>query len=51
VILSELKSVEKVREYYDRVPDLVEEIERRREDREAKLTELTDASKGVPPLL
>ena len=51
VILSELKSVEKVREYYDRLPDLMEEKGKRQEDTEAKLKELIDASTAVPSLL
>jgi len=51
VILSELKSVEKVREYYDRLPDLMEEQGKRQEDTEAKLKELIDASTAVPSLL
>ncbi len=51
VILSQLKNVEKVREYYDRIPDLVREKERKQEDIEAKLKELIDASTAVPSLL
>jgi cell division GTPase FtsZ len=51
VILSQLKNVEKVREYYDRIPDLLQTKERRQEDIEAKLKELIDASDSVPSLL
>ena len=51
VVLSELKSVEKVRKYYDRLPGLVVEKERRQEDSEAKLRELIDSSMAVPSLL
>jgi hypothetical protein len=51
VILSELKSVEKVKGYYDRLPDLMEDKEKRQEDSEAKLRELIDASMAVPSLL
>ncbi len=51
VILSQLKHVEKVREYYSKLPDLIQEKERRQEDIEAKLKELIDASTAVPSLL
>ena len=51
VILSQLKSVEKVRQYYDELPDLIQEKERRQEDTEAKLKQLVDASTAVPSLL
>jgi cell division GTPase FtsZ len=51
VILSQLKAAEKVREYYDRTPDLIQETERRQEDIKAKLKELADASIAVPSLL
>ena len=51
VMLSQLKEVEKVRKYYDTMPDLVQERERRQEDIEAKLKELLDASRAVPSLL
>ena len=51
VILSELKRVDKVKEYYDNLPDLMENKEKRQEDSEAKLKELIDASMAVPSLL
>ena len=51
VILSELKSVERIKGYYDRLPDLMEDKEKRQEDSEAKLKELIDASMAVPSLL
>ena len=51
VVLSQLKNVEKVRGYYNRLPDLIQEKERRQEDIEAKLKELIDASTAVPSLL
>ena len=51
VILSQLKHVEKVRKYYDELPDLVQEKERQQEDIKAKLKELIDASTAVPSLL
>jgi len=51
VVLSQLKTVEKVREYYDKIPDLIQEKERTQEDIEAKLKELIDAATAVPSLL
>ena len=51
VVLSQLKTVEKVREYYDKMPDLIQEKERTQEDIEAKLKELIDAATAVPSLL
>jgi cell division GTPase FtsZ len=51
VVLSELKRVDKVKEYYDKLPDLMEDKEKRQEDSEAKLKELIDASMSVPSLL
>ncbi len=51
VILSQLKSVEKIREYYDKMPGLLQTKEKRQEDIEAKLKELIDASDSVPSLL
>jgi len=51
VILSQLSALEKVREYYGRMPGLALERERRQEDIEAKLKELIDASTSVPSLL
>jgi cell division GTPase FtsZ len=51
VILSQLKAAEKVWEYYNKTPDLIQEKERRQEDIKAKLKELADASTAVPSLL
>ncbi|MEE9528518.1 MAG: tubulin/FtsZ family protein [Dehalococcoidia bacterium] len=51
VILSQLKNVEKVREYYDRMPEVIREKERKQGEIEAKLKELIDASTAVPSLL
>jgi len=51
VVLSQLKDVEKVRGYYNRLPNLMQEKERKQEDIEAKLKELIDASTAVPSLL
>ncbi len=51
LILSQLKDVEKVRGYYDELPGILQEKEKRQEDIEARLKELVDASKAVPSLL
>ena len=51
VILSQLKNVDKVREYYDKMPNIIQEKERRQVDNEIKLKELLDASISVPSLL
>ncbi len=51
VILSQLKDVEKIRQYYEKLPGLMQENEKRQEDVEAKLKELIDASAVVPSLL
>jgi len=51
VILSQFKDVEKVREYYRRLPGLIQEKDRKQVDIEAKLKELIDASTEVPSLL
>ncbi len=51
LILSQLKNVEKVREYYDRMPEVIREKERKQGEIEAKLKELIDASTAVPSLL
>ena len=51
VILSQLKAVEKVKGYYDKMPGLLQEKERTQEDIEAKLKDLIDAATAVPSLL
>jgi hypothetical protein len=51
VILSRLKDVERVRQYYDKMPLLIQEEGRKQQDIEAKLRELIDASTAVPSLL
>jgi len=51
LILSQLKHVEKVREYYDKMPEVIREKESKQEEIEAKLKELIDASTAVPSLL
>ena len=51
VILSQLNYVEKVKEYYANMPNLIQEKEREKEENEARLKELADVSKGVPSIL
>ena len=51
VILSELKDVEKIREYYSKSTDLIVEIKKRREDTESKLKGVEAAAKDIPSLL
>jgi cell division GTPase FtsZ len=51
VVLSQLRDVEKVRNYYDEVPELVLEAEGRKAQTEAKFKKLIDAATVVPSLL
>ena len=51
VVLSQFKTVEKVKEYYEKMPGLIQAKERTQEDIEAKLKELVDAATAVPSLL
>ncbi len=51
VILSQFKYVEKIRDYYESFAKLIKENEKRQEDVDAKLKELSDASTPVPWLL
>ena len=51
VILSQLKRVEKVKEYYNKLTAAIKEQKRQKEDIEAELEELIDASTTVPSLL
>ena len=50
VILSQLSSVAKVKSYYDRMPDMMAEQQKKDEENEAKLKELVHAAAGVPSL-
>ena len=50
LILSQLNSVTKVREYFQRMPDLMKERKKRLKENEAKIKELIDASETVPSL-
>ncbi len=50
VILSQLSSVEKVRNYYRGFVESAKEKEQRQKDIEAKLKELIDSAEGVPSL-
>ncbi len=51
VIMSQLTSVSTVKQYYDRMPDLMLEKERREMEGESKLRELYNAAIAVPSLL
>jgi hypothetical protein len=51
VVLSQLKYVQKVKEYYESFAVLCKDNERKQGDIEAKLKELEDASQSVPSLL
>ena len=50
LILSQLNSVDKVMEYYDKMPELIQEKEWRQEENEYRLNKMTKASKAVPSL-
>lgn len=50
LILSQLGCVEVVKEYYDKMPDLILEKERRELENEGKLRDLSNASIAVPSL-
>jgi cell division GTPase FtsZ len=50
VILSQLNYVEKVKEYYGNIPKLIQEKERDKEENEARLKELANASMEVPSM-
>jgi len=51
VILSQLKQVDEIKGYYDKMPEVIRGKERRQQEVEAKLKELIDASTAVPSLL
>jgi cell division GTPase FtsZ len=51
LILSQLSSVKVVKEYYDRMPDLILERERREMQNQSNLRELESASIAVPSLV
>jgi len=50
VVLSQLSDVEKVREYYNKSANFIQEIKRKQEEVESKLSKIEDASKAVPSL-
>jgi len=50
LILSRLSAVGEVKEYYDKMPSVIQKQEWRQEGNEAKLRELMDASTPVPSL-
>ncbi|MFC2046915.1 tubulin/FtsZ family protein [Chloroflexota bacterium] len=49
-ILSQLSYVEKVKEYYDKTPSLIQTTEKTQEESKAKLKELVGASMAIPSL-
>jgi cell division GTPase FtsZ len=51
VILSELDSVAKVRDYYSASTDVIEEIKRKREECDSKLKDIDEAARDIPSLL
>ncbi len=51
IVLSELKEVEKVRRYYERSTQYIPELQKRKDEIEAKLKAIDDAAKEVPCLL
>lgn len=51
LILSQLTSLGKIKEYYDKTPKIMQDEDRRQARGEAKLSELSDASLKVPSLL
>jgi hypothetical protein len=51
VILSELSSVEKVKQYYSKSAVFMSELKQKQQDGAAKLKEIDDAAKDIPSLL
>ena len=51
VILSELKDVEKIRDYYAKSTEFIGKMKIRQDDIESKLKRVEDASKDIPTLL
>ncbi len=51
VMLSELKDVEKVRKYYTKSANFIQEAKKRREELKSKLKGIDDASSDIPSLL
>lgn len=51
VILSELATVDKVKNYYAKTVELIPEFQRRKEERAESLQGLTDVGKDIPSLL
>jgi len=50
VIFSQFNNVDKVRRYYDKMPDLLRETEKRKTENDVKIKELVDAATAVPSL-
>ena len=51
IVLSGLSDVEKIREYYGKITDLIPEFERRQQEMESRLRALDDVGKDIPSLL
>ena len=51
VILSELSDVEKIKNYYSRAAEFIQDLKSRQVDIEGKQREFDDASKNIPSLL
>ena len=51
VILSELKDVVKIRDYYSKSGEFISEMKRRQEETESKLKVIDEAAKDIPSLL
>jgi len=51
VVLSELNSVERVKEYYNKATSFIPEVKQRQAEAEDKLKEIETASKDIPSLL
>lgn len=51
LVLSELKAVDKVKEYYNKSAGFISVIKERQEEIKGKLREIEDASKDIPSLL
>ena len=50
VIMSQLNAVDKVKDFYNKMPYLIQDRDERQDKNEARLKELADAAVGVPSL-
>ena len=51
IVLSGLSDVDKIREYYGKITDLIPEFERRQQEIESRLRALDEEGKDIPSLL